>query len=182
MLATDPEALQFFCSTLFETRINPFLENPYIYPANLANIPHTFETGSETELRYLTTMIVQSEPGLYAECDAPITVIYRAKTPTKRGYMQAVLQEEESVVSGRLQSLCDLALRLNTFTGLQHQSGKDNDNRLRSFHKKVHQIEVAVPPPSAHECAESLLMLNDWLMDKVRPEKRERLLGLDTEN
>lgn len=183
----DPEALRPLCQTVFDMLVHPRLTNPYIDPDSLKEIPHEFISGSEQELRRLTTIIVQTEPGLFDAARKPVTVVYRAETPTKRAYMMKVKRGgnedyfAESVTErlGRLQSLCDLALRLNTFTGVKWEEWDETPNRLGHFFKEVRQVRVEIQPPSAHERAESLLMLNDWLEGKVREEKKFRLLGLE---
>lgn len=194
LLAANPETLRPLCRTLFSERINPRLSNPYINVADLQNVPHTFECGSEEELKRITVAIVQSDAQLFTDNPGPIKVTYRAKTPTKRAYMMKTTRKQDTTygyvhwtpfVSGRLQSLCDLALRLNTFTGVAYETRHTNNNvhnRLGHFARRVHNIEVIVSPPSRHEQAELLLMLNDWLEGKVRPAKQRRLLGLDDEN
>ena len=189
LLAADPENLRPFCKTVFDTLVHPRLTNPYIDPAALKEIPHEFVCGSEAQLRRLTTLIVQTEPGLFDEDEKPVTVTYRAQTPTKRAYMMKVEREQgqnyysERIMEnlGRLQSLCDLALRLNTFTGVKWTTWVEKPNRLGHFMKEVQQVQIEVHPPSAHERAESLLSLSDWLEGKVCEEKRLRLLGVEEE-
>ena len=183
----DPKTLRPLCQTVFDTLIHPRLTNPYIDPATLVEIPHEFICGSEQELRRLTTIIAQSHPRLFKDDLEPVTVTYRAQTPTKRAYMMQVSRGGEDEYYGehimeslgRLQSLCDLALRLNTFTGVKWETWLDTPNRLGHYQKTVRQIRVEVRPPSAHERAESLLSLSDWLTGKVRDEKRLHLLGLE---
>lgn len=188
MLEADPDDLQPLCQTLFEAQVNPRLVNAYLAPlgmeaASYVDVPHRFESGSEQELRRLTVAILHSHPDLFEDGAEAITIKYRARTANKRAFMALIDRYDVEPVPclGRLQSLCDLALRLNTFVGETWSHWMDAPNRKGDFVKQMHKIFVEVQPPSAHERAESLLMLNDWLMDKVRPEKRLRLLGLDAE-
>ena len=211
-LAADPDSLRPLCDAIFSRRVNPHLTNPYI-DASLGNtglldpMPHTFECGSEAELRRLTLAIVHSDPDVWQTKTDLVRVAYRGRTPTKRGYMRKTSQGSgphpnsplHPFVSGRLQSLCDLAFRLNTFTGVSwtlrthlvrrldafkgptYVPQPQPPNRLGNFDHRVHTIEVIVQPPSAHERAESLLLLNDWLTGKVSDARRLELLGIDAE-
>ena len=185
----DPEHLRPLCRTVFDTLVHPRLTNPYIDPDSLKDIPHEFISGSEQELRHLTTIIAQTEPGLFDETMKPVTVVYRAQTPTKRAYMVRIARGGENDYAksvterlGRLQSLCDLALRLNTFTGVKWETWEENPNRLGHFMKTVRQARIEVQPPSAHERAEALLSLSDWLQGKAREEKRLLLLGVEDDS
>ena len=188
LLAADPDDLQPLCKTIFESQVNTRLVNAYlaplgITPEDFADVPPRFECGSEQELRRLTIAILHSHPDLFADGAKAITIKYRARTANKRAFMALIDRYDEEPVPhlGRLQSLCDLALRLNTFVGETWSHWMDTPTRKGDFDKQMHKIFVEAQPPSAHERAESLLLLNDWLMDKVRPEKRLRLLGLDAE-
>ena len=183
----DPEALRPLCKIVFDELVHPRLTNPYIDTATLTEIPHEFISGSEAQLRRLTTLIVQSDPELFGDNNGAVTVTYRAQTPIKRAYMMKAIQGDEDDYygetiterPGRLQSLCDLALRLNTFTGVKWETWVDEPNRLGHYQKQVQQVRVTVQPPSAHERAEALLSLSDWLEGKVREAKRLRLLGVE---
>ena len=179
LLTASPELLRPLCKLLFETQINPRSLSPYIDSAILEDIPHQFLTGSEEELRRLTLAIVQTEPGLFDTNLEPVTVTYRAKTPNKRGGMTRIEQKNASPAQGRITSLCDLAARLNTFTGIEWKSRVPNPNRLAHWEKQIHRVRVVAHPPSAHERAESLLILAEWLEGKVREPKRLRLLGIE---
>lgn len=178
LLTSDPEQLRPLCADLFENQINPRSSNPYIDSASLEFIPHEFLCGSEAELRRLTVAIVQTEPGLFDTTLEPITITYRAQTPLKRAGMTRAEQGKTRITPGRVTSLCDLALRLNTFVGVEWKPRVENPNRLGHFEKQIHKVRVTVHPPSAHERAESLLILADWLEGKVREPKRLRLLGV----
>ena len=179
LLAADPEQLRPLCKRLFDTQINPRSANPYIDPAVFTNIPHRFVSGSEKELRLITTAIVQTEPELFTESREPLTITYRAQTPTKRAGTTRIVQAKAQITSGRITSLCDLALRLNTFGGVEWKPLVPSSKRLGHWEKDVSKVRVTVHPPSAHERAESLLILGDWLEGKVREEKRLRLLGIE---
>ncbi len=179
LLSADPETLRPLCADLFATQINPASSNPYIDPANLETIPHRFLSGSEEELRRLTLAIAHTEPGLFDSSLEPVTITYRAQTPRKRAGMTRAQQGKAQLTRGRVTSLCDLALRLNTFVGIEWEPNQPEPKRLGHFEKRVHKVSVTAHPPSAHERAESLLILADWLEGKVREEKRLRLLGIE---
>ncbi len=188
LLQADPDDLQPLCKTIFETQVNTRIVNAYlaplgITPEDFVDVPPRFECGSEQELRRLTVAILHSHPGLFEDNAKTITIKYRARTANKRAFMALIDRYDAEPMPhlGRLQSLCDLALRLNTFVGETWTHWMDTPTRKGDFDKQMHKIFVEAQPPSAHERAESLLLLNDWLMNKVRPEKRLRLLGIDAE-
>ena len=52
-----------------------------------------------------------------------------------------------------------------------------NGDRQSGYSRYPHSIEVAVLVPSAHERAEALLNLSEWLMGKVPESERQMLLG-----
>ena len=178
-LAADPEQLRPLCKRLFDTQINPRSRNPYVDNIQFENTPHHFLQGSEAELRLIATAIVHTEPGLFDGSQEPVTITYRAQTPTKRAGMTRIEQGKSPFVNGRITSLCDLALRLNTFTGVEWKPRIPGTIRLSDWEKHVHKVRVTVHPPSAHERAESLLVLADWLEGKVREARRLRLLGIE---
>ena len=179
LLAADPEQLRPLCKQLFDAQINPRSRNPYIDSANFENVPHRFLKGSEAELRLITTAIIHTEAGLFDTRLEPVTITYRAQTPTKRAGMTRLDQGKSPLINGRITSLCDLALRVNTFTGVEWKSRIPATTRLSDWEKHIHKVRVTVHPPSAHERAESLLVLADWLEGKVREAKRLRLLGIE---
>ena len=187
LMDADPNDLQPLCASIFDSQVNGCIANAYLAPLGLSpadyvDVPHRFECGSEEELRRLTTAILHSHPGLFENEKDAVTIKYRAKTANKRAFM-AVLYKRYNAKPvthlGRLQSLCDLALRLNTFVGETWSHWMETPTRKGDFEKEMHKIFVEAPPPSQHERAESLLMLADWLDGKVRPEKRLRLLMVD---
>ncbi len=104
LLTADPEQLRPLCQTLFDTQINPRSGNPYIDPASLTDIPHRFLSGSEDELRRLTLAIVQTDPDVFANSLEPVTITYRAQTPTKRAGTTRMLQGKQQL-AGRTHTL-----------------------------------------------------------------------------
>ena len=140
-------------------------------------------------LRRLTTQIVQSDPELFDDSGKRVTVVYRAQTPVKSAYMLKAIRggiddtSVENVTANlkRLKFLCELALCGNVFIGMKWVSLIDSGNDYSELQMLAQHVYVTVQPPSAHERAESLLSVFDWLEDKVSETKRRKLLGLDAE-
>src|SRR5262245_59746668 len=80
-------------------------------------IPLTWLSGSEQELRRLTHAICCTAPSLVS-IPASVTVLYRAAIPGKRGGVLSIANECHCGDIRRARSLCELAFRLNPFTGL----------------------------------------------------------------
>src|SRR5205085_3363500 len=115
------------------------------------------------DLQRLARAIGQTEPGLF-ETQKPVTIVFRASTPHKRGGFQYVEREDdddfERLTSRRLMCLGDLAFRLNACTGMKWI---DRTGVRNNVQKQVERVRVVVEPPTAHEKAEAFLMLVDWL-------------------
>ena len=185
--AADPEALRPVCKMVFKLGSDTFrLRTDNNFRAMpIQQITRRFLSGSEQELRRLTTIILQTEPELFDESLNPFTVIYCAQTPLEPARMMNIqcpdkygYMRDHSGHSSRLQYLGDLALRFNTFVGLKWVTRALNSG-YSTYDKKPDQVRVLVQPPSAHERAESLLSLFDWLEGKVSEKERLRLLGLE---
>jgi hypothetical protein len=167
------------CQLLFQQQINPLLPDSFITPAEAIDISSAWLKGSETQLRALTQAICYTEPGLFDE-QQTVRIFYFAAQPGKRGGLQAVIRNREVIQSRRLMSLCDLAFRLNQFTGLRWQVMRNNGpaNRQSHFAKTLDKVMIELSPPSMHERADAMLTLIDWLDAQLHDEdKKKRLLG-----
>lgn len=155
-------------------------------PAQYQSIPLTWLSGSERELRRLTHAICITEPKLF-DNSQPVQVIYRAALPDRRGGLTKIFQAGGHINSGRLTSLCDLAFRLNKFTGLDWikmqviASYSRNGVTYRDhYQKKIGRLIVNVGVPSMHERADAYLTLLTWLSERLHDkEKFNRLMGIE---
>lgn len=127
------------------------------------DIPLRWHYGSEAELRWLTRAICHTEPDLF-DSKGDVTVVYRAATDRKRGGFLCVERKgiymRERYCTPRLTALCELAFRTNAFKGMRWV---DLPGRPGDLERMAIRIRVTVSPPSAHEKAESLLTLVEWL-------------------
>jgi hypothetical protein len=147
-----------------------------------STLPLSWQSGSEQDLRRLARAICHTEPDLFTTQE-PVTAVFQAATENQRGgFLYVSLQEPHSYcwgiyssrrhTSDRLASLCDLAFRLNPSRGT-HWTGLPSDRA--GMQREPIRILVSVEPPSAHDRAEALLTLLDWLDDRLHnPKKRVR--------
>ncbi len=180
VLSAPVSELRGLCEELFKTRINPKLHAPYTYPEDRQEIPLAWETGSEQELRTLTRAICHTEPDLFTD-QQPVTAVYRATTPHRRGGFLFLErkggygQNNQHIVNARLVALCELTFRLNPFVGyrwMEHYGPRGNKKRA------AERVRVIVEPPSAHDKAEALLTLVDWLDAKLYNTEKRAKFGL----
>ncbi len=193
LLSADLEALRPRCQLLLKMAA---LREKGLHSTSIPWITREFVSGSEVELRRLTTIIAQTEPELFEKSAEPVTVIYQAETAVKLAHIMQIQRrgaggymEEYTAPLKRLRYLCALALHQNTFIGEDCRTRFDYGQQCGrvvyfaawygGFDKVVAKVEITVHPPSNHERAESLLSLSDWLEGKVSSPKRLRLLGLD---
>jgi len=145
-------------------------------------VPLAWLSGSEAQLRLLTRAICHTELDLFAE-QGFVTVHYRLGTSRKRGAFLSIMQPESGLnatwkperpyLSGRTTSLCALAFRLNPGVGSRWaRSGGHPADGLEMQIEAI-RLVVKVEAPSAHDRAEAMITLIDYLDDKLhRPEKR----------
>lgn len=162
------------CETIFEERVNPHLHLPYLYREKLKDIPLSWQSGSEKELRELAQAICLTEPGLFEGVDS-VTLVFRSTTPYKRGGFRYVERDYERYTSRRLMSLCDLAFRLNPFTAMEWI---ERPGVRSNIQKAAKHVAVIVHPPSSHEKVEAFLTLTDWLEDTLHDLEKRALFGL----
>ena len=150
--------------------------------------PDSLNTGSEvriawyrapTERRQARFGIVEANPN-----DAPR---WRPNTRGRRRAEFEVVEENpyhshdgKKLQMPRAQALMSEVYKRNAFTGWQWRRQSVRSPMRRDDYRLVPcEVSVLVYPPSAHERAEALLALSDWLEGKVPPKKRMRLLGLE---
>lgn len=172
LLSTRGYLLRPLCEILFEERINPLLRNPYPYQNIVQDIPSSWQSGSERELRLLVQAICFTEPGLF---DAPetVTVVFRATTPYKRGcFLRAKKIGYYRAASPRLMSLCELAFRLNECAGMEWIEHRGAPCNLQ---KSTTNVQVEVEPPTGSDREEAHHTLALWLDNTLHnPKKRAR--------
>lgn len=142
------------------------------------DLPLGWQCGSEEELRTLTRAICLTDPVLFNAKDT-FTVVYRAATEEKRGGFLYVERKGayslERYISPRLTVLCELAYRLNAFRGMRWIECPGKSGALQ---KQAIRIRVSLQPPSAHEKADALLTLMDWLEGRLRSPHKLLLAGI----
>ncbi len=158
--------------------------------------PLTFLCGSEEELRRVTTWICHANPQLFQETPR-VGVAYIAVNDECHGKGRTGLPTlyPPTSLSTRycelLQTLCNLAWRNNQFTGthwnffnddereyVQYACNRGGFPRSMGIIEHRHQVVVGVKQPSAHERAEALLALSEWLDGKVSEQEKRKLLQL----
>ena len=181
-----------FCNDILEEQINPQLPDPFIDSSEV--VPFRFTCGSEAELRRVTTWILHcagESDNVFALGAA--NVYYEAWTPNNAGglcagedYWTTGIKDyvDPNNTSARLWRLLQLAFQQNTFQG--HEWTLPYDKYPQDCHRRSewgvknrHSCHVRVVPPSAHERAESLLCLAEWLDGKVSDAEKDRLLNVD---
>jgi len=184
VLSAPIEELHELCGSLFEERINRRLRMPVLDHDELPRIPPTWLSGTESDFRWLTQAICLTEPGLM-DAEGPIVAVYKAEVKGKRGCFLHVERgsryEGDRYTSRRMRTLCELAFRLNTFTGTEWYNRSSSYNEHRQLQESALRLRVEIDTPTAHEKAEAYLMLQDWIDEKLHdPETRARCSVLPT--
>ena len=184
ILACEWETLLPLCEEIFLRQILPRMNDPYVKYEDTPDEPLGFTNGSREELEHITRCICHADAKLFEEMeeDSPVVVTYTAPTSRRRGGLDEEQFNSKYPQQGAVaRKLCQLAFTNNAFKGKAWQRGKDDDTRSRrsKYHLRPATVVVEVAPPSAHERAESLLTLYEWLEGKVSDADRRQLLGLD---
>ena len=176
--------LKALCHDVFTTQVWPRMSNPFVSYAELPDAPLVWKCGSQEELTHITHCIFHTEPDEWADLEARdgrtwqienhcIPLAYAAEMlrrpggPPKHG-------------SERIRALCRLAFQHNTFTGYEwHYHRYANRKRQKCYKAKPLEVVCRIAPPSAHERAESMLTLWDWLKGKVSENRRRAYLGME---
>lgn len=166
------------CSALFTERINLQLRMPVLAHEDLPCVPATWRGGSEEALRRLTRAICLTEPNLF-EPEMPVVVVYRAELEGRRGGLQQIERGDaydgDHYTGRRAIALCELAFRLNPFTGTDWMDRSSSYHNHRQLQCSALRLKVEIDAPTGHETAEAFALLQDWLADRVHdPEKRSR--------
>ena len=167
-----------FCEAMFRNRINPHLSNPFVSRREFEKVRFVFNFGSREELHRVTIAACHVEPSLYEGQADKIMVSYWGKSLERLMHRVRVSRAEKTYLGPCLQELCEIAVRHNTFTGLEFDDRWQPGNRRSHLQGPGWRLNVRAHLPSAHEQAESLLFLYDWLDGKVSDKERRRLLRL----
>ena len=190
-----------FCRRLLDEQIAPRFADPLITRAELVDKPLRYLCGSEAELKKVTTWICHchdDQKTLFAEGQVKIT--YASRLEDKPSGLALMEHYSLPVSQARgsnfynppnpppcpphLKTLLDLAFQYNTFEGHSWTPGRGWEHEEACCRKGDWDLtrflnHATIIRPSAHERAESLLCLFDWLAGKVSPEQRRVLLRLD---
>ena len=183
ILTAQPRHITALCHKVFTEQVWRRMKDPFVRHTDLPDVPLTWKCGSEAELTRLTTCVLHTQPGEWAMIQAQegmwsdendfLPVVYQAKMLKRPG-------GPSSVVSKRIQALCRLAFQHNTFVGHEWKYQRYvSRKRSKSYTAKPCELLCYIAPPSAHERAESLLILWDWLEDKVSEDERRAYLEMD---
>ena len=184
ILTCEWEKLLPLCVEVFMEQVWPRMRDPYVSYAELPDEPSGFTCGSYKELEHITRCICHADAGMFVDTAEQTSAIveYHANTSKVQGGLEARGYKFNSIpLSAGAASLCRLAFTHNKFDGGTWKYSRYRENtRLKSYHLEPAKLFVHAALPSAHERAEALLTLYDWLEDKVSDRERQHLLGLDT--
>ena len=170
--AMSDDELQSIAARVFPEQVAAKLSDPYIVDMSQFAERLEFRSGSREELERVTRWICHANIGIFAG-GADITVTYTGDTDTTPGG----LVTRYLTLSARAAALFNLAFEYNRFTGAYWDYEDRGRRRLSDFRKRTGRVMVTVQPPTAHERAEAILELMDWLTGKVPPDEARRLLG-----
>lgn len=147
-------------------------------------IPLHWDGGSEEELHRLVRAICHTEPDLFA-LQGAVQISFRANTEDKRGGFRYILRGDPDYnangyfsghyISRRVASLCEFAFRLNPCIGTRWSPHWGRPEAGIDLQIEAICFQFTVEAPSAHDKAEGLLTLIEWLDDKLHdPKKRDR--------
>ncbi len=175
--------LEPLCHEVFTKQVWRRMKNPFVRYKKTPDAPLVWQRGSQEELFRISHCIFHTQPGDWSELElqAPdkwtienhcFGLIYVAEMEASAGGASKDWPE-------RIRALCDLAFQHNTFTGYQWVYSRYNKSRRKSYTMQPLTLTCRIAPPSAHERAEALLTLWDWLEDKVSEAERRAYCGVD---
>ncbi len=183
VLTCDWQTLLPLCEDVFKHQVWPRMEDPFVSYAETNDEPASFTCGSCEELQHITRCICHADATLFADAEDTrrAAVTYHARTSRQQGGLQERPRfGYRSPASLFATELCTLTFVHNTFQGGSWNfNGYGVHSRRESYYLRPAVIMIDAAPPSAHERAEALLTLYDWLEGKVTESERRRLLRLD---
>ena len=190
-----------FCQRLLDEQIAPRFPDPLATREEFVDRPLRYLCGSEAELKQVTTWICHCHNDLdtlFANGPAKITYLARVEGEhcglwTVNNYTLPVYSRYVTYSTHgqppcppTLKTLLGLAFDYNTFEGHSWHPRRGWEHVEACCRRGDWQVDsdwysATVVRPSAHERAESLLCLFEWLEGKTAPETRQVLLNLNTE-
>ncbi len=174
------------CEAVLRNQVLPRMADPFVSYGETPDEPFGWNCGSEQELERLTRCILHIHPRLFKSnrAQAGASRSYRTQNELQIRYKATTSQElGGSNAPPNEVTLCDLlqlAFKDNEFRGGRWERAYDCKETRRLCYKVNPEVrQFYVLPPSAHERAEAMLFLYDWLEDKVTEQERRRLLRLD---
>lgn len=176
--------LELLCRNVFTTQVWPRMKDPFVRNADLVDAPLAWKCGSQEELIRITHCIFHTQPGEWSEIEEQSGMEWRIVNHCIPLFYAAEMEPHPGGPgvqwTGRIGALCKLAFRYNTFTGHKWEYNRyEGKTRRECYRVKPIQLTCRLAPPSAHERAESLLTLSEWLEGKVSEEERRAYLGLE---
>lgn len=157
---------------VFEEQVAGALSDPYVVDMSQFAERLTFTSGSRADLENVTRWIAHANPEMFGSGDK-IEITYQAALDGQSGGLQA----RGLNIPDRVRNLLDLAFDQNAFTGIYWEFDDRGSRRVSDFRRRPGRVIVSVNAPSAHERAEAMLELWQWLEGKVEDGERRRLLG-----
>ncbi len=183
VLTCDWETLLPLCEDVFTQQVWPRMKDPYVACDEFPDEPFMFDCGSREELEYITRCIFHANSLAFAGAVSAhsIPIVYHAHTSKHQGgFFETKQWSLSSPLDEAAKRLCRLAYTHNAFQGGTWKYSRYRENtRRKSYRFEPNELLVSVASPSAHERAEALLTLFDWLEGKVTERERRTLLGLE---
>ncbi len=183
ILTCEWETLLPLCEDVFTQQVWPRMRDPYVTYEEFSDEALGFVSGSFNELELITRCICHADDTLFrdAKDTRSVMVTYHAKTTRCEGGPQNKTGFSfRSPTSVFAHEMCGRVFAHNPFEGGEWKYKRyGGDTRRESYHLEPAAFMIEAAPPSAHERAEALLTLYDWLEGKVSEGERAKLLGLE---
>ena len=194
ILTVKCEPLELLCRDIFAVQVWPQMKDPFVSYLATPDALMVWECGSEAELKRITTCIFHIQAQEWAELMTyadPFDWEYDdVSDPFGEEHDDIVrmsyVSKREQHPGGpairwtrKISELCRIAFRFNVFTGHKWEYSRYlGHTRRKSYELQPLKLEFPITPPSAHERAEALLTLWDWLEGKVSEAERQAYCGV----
>lgn len=185
ILTADWPQMEALCREVFIGQVWPRMKDPFVSFADTPDAPLVWKCGSQQELFHITHCIFHTHPGEWTALEAHVNQPWLTQNHCISVIYEAEMQQRAGGVPTkhwpkRIRALCHLAFQHNTFTGYKWEYHRyEGRTRRQGYKAKPLGQGCSIAPPSAHERAEALLTLWDWLEDKVTEEQRRAYLGVE---
>ena len=195
ILTVKWELLELLCRDIFVVQVWPQMKDPFVSYLATPDAPMVWECGSEAELKRITTCIFHIQAQEWAELmtyadpfdweydDVSDPFGEEHDTIVRMGYVSKREQYPGGPATRwtpEISELCRIAFRFNVFTGHTWEYSRYlGHTRSKSYKLQPLKVEFIITPPSAHERAEALLTLWDWLEGKVSEAERRAYCGVE---